>query len=114
MPPKEVPCNFLPDIRMRHQVDIIPSAPLLTRPAFQIPEEVPPKKIEDKKIFFEEEMKKETCEEKVERKWENILFVENKVNVDFSLSFYVRMLMLLLTLFLCTMVLTPFLKHMFS
>ena len=75
--PKELPCNFLPEMRMRNQVDIIPSAPLLIRPAFSIHEEVSPKEIEDKKIFFGDEDKGEASEESVQI--ESVLIIELKV-----------------------------------
>lgn len=45
--PKKVPYNFVPSMRLWHQVDIIPGAPILTRPTFQTHEEVPPKETED-------------------------------------------------------------------
>ncbi len=71
--PQEVSYNVLPKMKLGPLVDLIPSAPLLTRPSFEI---------EVKKKQIEEEKKKETCEEKVERKGESILFIEDKVNLE--------------------------------
>ena len=75
--PRKVPYNFLSDMRMRHQVDIIPSFPVLTRPAFQIHEVVPPNEIEDKKIFFDDENKGEASVQNVQT--ESVLVIEIKV-----------------------------------